>query len=309
MTGPRDYSTGTERALVALSQGTCYFPDCPVPTIVFVEGEPVTNVEFAHICGAKPGAPRFDPTMSDQERRSYDNLVLLCKPHHVLVDRIHPDRFPTHVVKKWKTDREGPGIAALRGLQGLTEGRLEEMLEAAIRTAGPQRAVILEVAGGVLLDDHSAVTIPLDGWRTILGMNPSMTGRRIVVATARNTGALQASIDSISIWLRLGPDGPQLETSLLGRNDFPLLNPSLPTHLDVGESIKWLTSLETFEWVISKVALSGVGVAEFWAELALGSGEKITSASHSITLLPLGQTLPTPVRVSSRGQSPDRPGQ
>jgi len=162
------------------------------------------------------------------------------------------------------------------------------MLEAAIRSAGPRRTVILELAGGVLLPGHGGVaTGPLDGWRTVLDMNPSMSGQRVVVAIARNTGELPASINSISIYFRLGPNGAQGELSLLGRNDFPALNPPLPARLDAGESINWLTSLATFEWVVSRTPLSRVEIPEFGAKAALGSGETITSAWCAIALLPL----------------------
>jgi len=69
----------TERALYAYSGTTCYYPDCKTPVIVFVEDEPVSNVEIAHIKGAYPGSPRYDPAMTDDERRSFPNLILLCK--------------------------------------------------------------------------------------------------------------------------------------------------------------------------------------------------------------------------------------
>ena len=115
----------------------------------------------------------------------------------------------------------------------------------------------------------------------------SMTGQRVVVATVRNIGGLPASIDSISIYFLLGPSGTHGEASLLGRNDFPTMNPTLPARLDVGASINWLTSLDTFGFVISQAARSGVEVEEFRAEVALGSGEKITSGPHAVALLPL----------------------
>ncbi len=68
--GPRDYLVGTERALYAFARTTCYFPGCKTPVIVFVEGEPVSNAQIAHIRGANPGSPRYDPAMTDDERRS-----------------------------------------------------------------------------------------------------------------------------------------------------------------------------------------------------------------------------------------------
>jgi len=72
--------------------------------------------------------------MTDEERRAFPNLLLLCKPHHDMIDRVEPDRFPPDVLQKWKADREGPSLAALAGLQELTEDRLAEMLEAPFAT-------------------------------------------------------------------------------------------------------------------------------------------------------------------------------
>ena len=56
----------------------CYFPDCTIPVIVFVGDEPVCNVQIAHVCGANANSPRYDPSMTDDERRAFANLILLC---------------------------------------------------------------------------------------------------------------------------------------------------------------------------------------------------------------------------------------
>jgi hypothetical protein len=286
--GPRDYSTGTDRALFNLAQGTCYYPDCTTSAIAFVEGIPVTNVQIAHIHGAYPNSRRFDPAMTNKERASFDNLILLCKPHHDLVDRVEPDRFPPDTLRRWKTDREGPGIASLKGLQGLTEGRLEAMLEEAVRSAGPQREVTLELAGVVLVWDRSGISIPLEAWQTVLDLNQTITGQRALAATIRNIGGLPTSINDVTIWFSAEATGRRLETSLLGRNDFPHLNPSLPTRLEVGASISWLTSLATFKLMVSLVTgmLKGE-VTEFRVDMNLSSGEKVSSPWHPIALLPL----------------------
>ncbi len=134
MAGPRDYSTGTRAALAALSKGHCYYPGCTVPTIVFVEGEPIVNNQIAHIRDAKPGN-RYVEDMSDDERRSFENLVLLCKPHHEWVDKTHPERFQIEDLERWKEDRETGGITELRGLDGLTEERLRELIHDALSTS------------------------------------------------------------------------------------------------------------------------------------------------------------------------------
>lgn len=74
---------------------------------------------------------------------------------------------------------------------------------------------------------------------------------------------------------------------MAGNNDFPTLNPALPVRLDAGESTRWYTSLETFGWVVSRAAQTQVDITEFRAEVALGSGERISSDLYQVALLPL----------------------
>lgn len=69
------------------------------------------DCHVAHIEDAKPGN-RFDRDMTDQERRAFANLILLCRPHHELVDKRKPAHFPTEVLTQWKVEREAefPGV-------------------------------------------------------------------------------------------------------------------------------------------------------------------------------------------------------
>lgn len=150
MAGPREYAAGVRPALALLSRGTCYYPDCDTPSVVFIDDEPIVNYEIAHIRDAKQGN-RYDPDMSDDERRSFSNLVLLCKPHHTLVDKTHPERFSVADLEKWKKDREGPGVEALRGLRGLTESRLADLITRATRTAMHRHTAMHESENSLLL--------------------------------------------------------------------------------------------------------------------------------------------------------------
>lgn len=131
MVDPRGYRAGTRAALALFSHGHCYFPGCKVPTFVFVDGEPIINYQIAHIRDAKPGN-RYVKDMTDDERRAFDNLVLLCQPHHTEVDKIHPDRYSIETLEGWKVERESGAVAQLRGLDGLTEDRLAEMIREAL---------------------------------------------------------------------------------------------------------------------------------------------------------------------------------
>jgi len=104
MTDPaRKYTQATRSALVALSQGTCYEPECSRPLIVFDEGDPYTNFDIAHIRDAKPGN-RYVADMTDSERANFRNLVLLCRVHHTKVDKTHPEHYSIEMLEQWKRE-------------------------------------------------------------------------------------------------------------------------------------------------------------------------------------------------------------
>lgn len=169
--GPRHYSAGTRAALALLSQGTCYFPGCATRTIEFLDGDPFINVHIAHIRDAKPGN-RYVADMTDDERRSFANLVLLCKPHHTLVDKMHPERYSIAELEKWKIEREGVAMGSLRGLNDLTEERLEEMIRAAVSSSASARSVELHWSADVQRFE--------DAVAEVLRSNDDITPRRFL---------------------------------------------------------------------------------------------------------------------------------
>lgn len=128
----RSYSTGITAALISLSQGSCYYPKCTVPTIAIAKERPVLNLHRSHIVSAEPGDPRDDPTYTKEQRNRFENLILLCYPHHLIIDKLEPENFPRDVLLQWKLEREKPGLSVLNGIQGLTEERLQELLSNAI---------------------------------------------------------------------------------------------------------------------------------------------------------------------------------
>lgn len=72
------------RRLYLVSGNLCAYAGCKQPLM----GSDGTLVgEVAHICAALPAGRRFDPTMTNEQRRSFDNLVLLCANHHTMIDK------------------------------------------------------------------------------------------------------------------------------------------------------------------------------------------------------------------------------
>ncbi len=92
------------KALFAASPNVCAFTGCDEKLTDPAWKE--TNAEIAHICGERPGAARFDPAMSVEERNSYDNLMLLCPKHHKLIDRLDPDLHTVEVLREMKAKSE-----------------------------------------------------------------------------------------------------------------------------------------------------------------------------------------------------------
>lgn len=268
--GPRDYTQGTERALFTFSGMSCYYPQCSVPVVVFIDEEPVCNVQIAHIHGANPRSARYEPSMTDDQRRAFANLILLCTPHHTLVDRLRPDQYPATALQEWKQQREADAGIDNAALAELTEDRLVELIEKAVGAAGPQRSVTAELGLGVTLGHDKRVSWPPEKAKDYFFSDPEY-GPPVITVTARNQGALKAYVDSCRI--KVAPSGPTL--TMMG--EFPLTNPALPCSLDVGESCVWQFTLEPFLRAVRATrAVFPEGSADsLIGEVTLGSGETV----------------------------------
>jgi hypothetical protein len=135
MSNPRGYSRGTITALAVLGQGTCYWPNplCLVPATVRINGHHVFNLEIAHIRAARKGGPRYVETMSNDQRRAFNNLIFLCTPHHLIIDKIEPHKYPIDTLQQWKDDREkGTVAAALKSIPQLTEDHVQSDIPQAL---------------------------------------------------------------------------------------------------------------------------------------------------------------------------------
>jgi len=60
---------------------------------------------MAHIKGKKPGSARYDPNMSQKERDSEDNLILVCPTCHKKIDD-QPETYTANKLLQIKTEYE-----------------------------------------------------------------------------------------------------------------------------------------------------------------------------------------------------------
>jgi hypothetical protein len=80
---------------------------------------------IVHIEAAKPGGPRFRASMTNEERRSFENLMLMCGTHHDVVDADleHWTVRKLHDLKKEHEATYSGAVDQLRGTIGdVTEG-------------------------------------------------------------------------------------------------------------------------------------------------------------------------------------------
>ena len=104
----RDEFTPKTKVQIAKRAGwLCSDPECRRPTVGATSdgnGEIMLG-EASHVCAAAPGGPRYDPGMSEAERRSAKNGIWMCKLHGKSVDS-HDPKFTVELLRDWKTQAE-----------------------------------------------------------------------------------------------------------------------------------------------------------------------------------------------------------
>ncbi|MEM5948943.1 ABC-three component system protein [Spirochaetia bacterium 38H-sp] len=101
----RQYKKSTIRKLDTLSCNQCANPDCD-RKLIARDGDTIVS-KICHIEAVSPNGPRFNPNMTDDERRDYDNLILLCDECHSIIDnKKNEGKYTVDLLKKWKRDHE-----------------------------------------------------------------------------------------------------------------------------------------------------------------------------------------------------------
>ncbi len=102
-----DFSPATIRKIKEMAGDVCSMPSCRVITggAKKLRDNSFSIGVAAHICAASPGGPRYDPRMSKDVRRGYENGLWLCQTHSRLIDA-DPTRFSIELLKAWKEEAE-----------------------------------------------------------------------------------------------------------------------------------------------------------------------------------------------------------
>ena len=83
------------------SGNLCAFPNC---TALMMNEQGVFIGQLCHIEAAEEGGPRFNPDMTNEDRRAASNLMLMCYEHHKVTDDVK--KYPVKKLGKMKREHE-----------------------------------------------------------------------------------------------------------------------------------------------------------------------------------------------------------
>lgn len=89
------------RELFLKSGNLCAFPNCDH---LMMNAEGVFIGQVCHIEAASEEGQRFNPSMTNEERRAFSNLMLMCYPHHQETNDV--TKYPVARLKQMKEDHE-----------------------------------------------------------------------------------------------------------------------------------------------------------------------------------------------------------
>lgn len=114
--GRDDFSAATKRQLAGQVGWLCSNPKCRRLTVAARQGqEKLTSIGVAaHIAvaSAGPGAPRYDPTQTSEERRSIENGIWLCAADAKIIDD-DPATYTVEMLHTWKADAKHRAFLAM----------------------------------------------------------------------------------------------------------------------------------------------------------------------------------------------------
>ena len=102
---------GTKRVLYILSRNQCASPGCEELLVVPPTEESSYKIigEICHIHASSEKGPRAKDELPSEERNAHDNLIVLCRKHHAIVDAQH-ETYPADTLRKWKKAHEAKSL-------------------------------------------------------------------------------------------------------------------------------------------------------------------------------------------------------
>jgi hypothetical protein len=216
----------TQRTIETIAKRAGYLcsnPECRSPTVGAALGhEGTVNVGVAaHITAAAAGGPRFDPLITQQERRHQSNGIWACQTHGKLIDS-DSEHFTVEMLRKWKQTAEEQSFRAIVAPDAARDPRRRptapdtadrELIERlGLAAQDHLESVTSRLIGAAQTDVAAFKSMP--GWpRHAIALNLRMTDGDIV--RPFNVSALAAAIETFNEIVVVAPPGTGKTTTLL----------------------------------------------------------------------------------------------
>jgi hypothetical protein len=240
MTKRDEFLEQTKKALAARSGYRCAFPVCDAITVGPSEESDIaiSNVGVAcHITAAAsgPGARRYDPDMSPEERKSINNAIWMCGKHSIEIDRDEV-RFTVKKLKHWKK------IAEQRAKLAHSHGAnyVDKYLRFYINDLTPSSAVIklenISETNSLIGDAVFDSAIP-----SVWGRDSAIVARDLIIELSRNCfnhgSATKFELSISTNIIEITYDGNEyniftLLSAINGRGGFAVLKEVIEDHKD-----------------------------------------------------------------------------
>jgi hypothetical protein len=109
-----EFSAATKELLAKRVGYLCSNPECQHPTSG-PQDDPTKAINIgvaAHITAASPDGPRYDPTLTQEQRCAADNGIWLCQACGKLVDD-DQSRYSVSTLREWRRIAEAAAVRAL----------------------------------------------------------------------------------------------------------------------------------------------------------------------------------------------------
>lgn len=93
-----------QKHVLSASGNECAFPGCS--RLIFDLRHETLVGTICHICARCENGPRFDSSQTEEENRSYGNLVAMCAEHAKIIDGPKWNNFSVETLTTWKTEQE-----------------------------------------------------------------------------------------------------------------------------------------------------------------------------------------------------------
>jgi hypothetical protein len=184
-----NFPASVARALRDRAGAFCSRPECRRLTVspnrLYMDKVDVTG-RAAHIAAASAGGPRFDASMTPQQRSSAENGIWLCADCADLIDKDNGRSFPVEVLQGWKRAAEEELLSAAQLRQRSTRPVWIDKLRTPHYINVPR---VLHLVGSEAISEHSHEALQ-DGF----------PGRSIVEELVETRRALQlANITAVDV--------------------------------------------------------------------------------------------------------------